>query len=44
MFGDLDDPNSDIAKRIKATGAKQLKQQFGNAPQVYYVLEEGAKS
>jgi Fe-S-cluster-containing dehydrogenase component len=44
MFGDIDDPNSDIAKRIKATGAKQLKPQFGNAPQVYYVLEEGAKS
>lgn len=44
MFGDLDDPNSDISKRIKATGAKQLKTKFGTAPQVYYVLEEGAKS
>lgn len=44
MFGDLDDPNSDISKRIKATGAKQLKTQFGTGPQVYYVLEEGAKS
>lgn len=44
MFGDLDDPNSDISKRIKETGAKQLKVKFGNAPQVYYVLEEGAVS
>jgi Fe-S-cluster-containing dehydrogenase component len=44
MFGDLDDPGSDIAKKIKATGAKQLKTKFGTAPQVYYVLEEGAKS
>ncbi|NCN69580.1 MAG: 4Fe-4S dicluster domain-containing protein [Rhodoferax sp.] len=44
MFGDLDDPNSDISKRIKETGAKQLKTKFGNSPQVYYVLEEGAVS
>lgn len=44
MFGDLDDPSSEISLRIKATGAKQLKTQFGTAPQVYYVLEEGAKS
>jgi len=44
MFGDLDDPDSDISKRIKATGAKQLKTKFGTGPQVYYVLEEGAKS
>lgn len=44
MFGDIDDPKSDISKRIAATGAKQLKQEFGTGPQVYYVLEEGAKS
>ena len=44
MFGDLDDPNSDISKRIKQTNATQLKKQFGTVPQVYYVLEEGAKS
>lgn len=44
MFGDMDDPNSEISKRIKATGAKQLKTKFGTGPQVYYVLEEGAKS
>ena len=42
VFGDLDDPNSEVAKRIKATGAVQLKPQFGTAPQVYYVLNKGA--
>lgn len=44
LFGDLDDANSDISKRIKATGARQLKTQFGTSPQVYYVLTAGAKS
>ena len=43
-FGDLDDPNSVVALRIKATKAVQLKKQFGNGPQVYYVLEDGSKS
>lgn len=43
-FGDLDDPNSDVSKKIKATGAVQLKTKFGTVPQVYYVLEEGAQS
>ena len=37
-------PNSDISKRIVATKATQLKKEFGTGPQVYYVLEEGAKS
>ena len=44
MFGDIDDPNSDVSKRIRQTGATQLKKQFGTAPQVYYVLEQGVKS
>ena len=44
MFGDIDDPNSDVSKRIAQTKATQLKKQFGTGPQVYYVLEEGAKS
>ena len=44
VFGDIDDPNSEISKRIAATGAKQLKTKFGTGPQVYYVLEEGALS
>jgi Fe-S-cluster-containing dehydrogenase component len=44
MFGDIDDPNSEVSKRIKETKAVQLKTEFGTGPQVYYVLEEGAKS
>ena len=44
MFGDIDDPNSDISKRIKETNAVQLRKQFGTSPQVFYVLEKGAKS
>lgn len=44
MFGDIDDPNSDISKRIKETNAVQLRKQFGTLPQVFYVLEEGAVS
>jgi Fe-S-cluster-containing dehydrogenase component len=44
VFGDIEDANSEVSKRIRATGATQLKKQFGTGPQVYYVLEEGAKS
>lgn len=44
MFGDIEAPGSEIAKKVKETGAVQLKKQFGTGPQVYYVLEEGAKS
>jgi phenylacetyl-CoA:acceptor oxidoreductase subunit 1 len=44
MFGDIDDPDSDISKRIKQTNAVQLRKQFGTSPQVFYVLETGAKS
>lgn len=44
VFGDVDDPDSEVSKRIKATGAVRLKKQFGTGPQVYYVLEKGAKA
>lgn len=44
IFGDADDPDSEVSKRIAATKAVQLKKEFGTAPQVYYVLEKGAKS
>jgi phenylacetyl-CoA:acceptor oxidoreductase subunit 1 len=43
MFGDVDDANSDISKRIKETDAKRLKPEFNAGPQVYYVLEEGVQ-
>lgn len=44
VFGDADDPNSEVSKKIAATKPVQLKKQFGTGPQVYYVLEEGAKA
>jgi phenylacetyl-CoA:acceptor oxidoreductase 27-kDa subunit len=44
VFGDIDNPDSEVSKRIKATGAVQLKKHFGTGPQVYYVLEKGAKA
>ena len=43
IFGDADDPNSEVSKAIRETKAVQLKAQFGTGPQVYYVLEEGAR-
>lgn len=44
VFGNIEDPNSDVAKKMAATNPVQLKKQFGTSPQVYYVLSEGAKS
>lgn len=44
LFGDIDDPNSELSKRVKETKAVAIKKDFGTGPQVYYVLEEGAKS
>lgn len=41
LFGDLDDPDSAVAKAIGHKKAGQLKREFGTAPQVYYVLEGG---
>ena len=41
FFGDIDDPDSEVSKRIGAKKATQLKKEFGTRPQVYYVLEGG---
>lgn len=40
-FGNLDDPNSTVAKQVGAKKAAQLKREFGTKPQVFYVLEGG---
>ena len=36
-FGDLDDPASEINKKIKELGAKPLLEEYGTNPSVYYV-------
>lgn len=39
FFGDLDDPDSTVARVIAEKRATRLKQEFGTGPRVYYVLE-----
>lgn len=42
-FGDVDDPDSKVAKQIGTRKAAQLKREYGAGPQVYYVLEGGER-
>jgi dimethyl sulfoxide reductase iron-sulfur subunit len=37
IFGDLDDPNSDVSKAIRERGGQQLLAEKGTKPQVYYL-------
>jgi len=41
LFGDLDDPQSNVSRYIGKKKAAQLKKEYGTHPQVYYVLEGG---
>jgi hypothetical protein len=36
-FGDLDDPNSEVAKLIKDRNGFQLHAEYGTEPSVYYI-------
>jgi Fe-S-cluster-containing dehydrogenase component len=36
MFGDLDDPNSDISKFIIMNKLKQFKAELNTKPRIYY--------
>ena len=37
MFGDLDDPGSDIAKLVRTKGAKGRLEEQGTKPKVLYI-------
>ena len=37
IFGDLDDPNSEVSKIIREKRSFRLREEFGTSPKVYYV-------
>jgi molybdopterin-containing oxidoreductase family iron-sulfur binding subunit len=37
VFGDLDDPDSDVHRLVEQDGAEQLLPDLGTKPNVYYV-------
>ncbi len=43
VFGDLDDPNSEVSKRILSKSAKRIKKHFGTKPKIYYTIVEGGE-
>lgn len=40
VFGDLDDPNSDISKLVNSSSAYQIHAELGTAPSIYYLRSE----
>jgi len=36
-FGNLNDPNSEVAALIRNTSVKRLREGLGTAPKVYYI-------
>jgi Fe-S-cluster-containing dehydrogenase component len=43
IFGDQDDPNSTIAKTLKAEKSMRLQEDKGTRPNVYYVRKYSAR-
>jgi Fe-S-cluster-containing dehydrogenase component len=44
MFGDLDDPNSEVSKLLRENSWRVLKQEVGTKPNVYYINQFPRKS
>ena len=44
IFGDLDDPNSEVSKLIGSVETVRLLEDLGTGPQIYYIPELGGKA
>ena len=44
IFGDLDDPNSEVSKLIGSVKTERLFEEFGTEPQIYYIPDLGGKA
>ena len=44
IFGDLDDPESEVSKLIGSVRTDRLFTEFGTEPQIYYIPELGGKA
>lgn len=40
-FGDLDDPESEVAKLLREKNPFRLREEFGTNPEVYYLSKYG---
>ncbi|MCI8424606.1 MAG: 4Fe-4S dicluster domain-containing protein, partial [Adlercreutzia sp.] len=43
VFGDLDDPDSEVSKGIREMAARPLMEEYGTKPCVYYVGYKGGE-
>ena len=37
VFGDLNDPNSEVTKLVTEGGVKRIRDDWGTEPKVYYI-------
>jgi tetrathionate reductase subunit B len=44
MFGDLDDPNSQVSQLLRDNSSRTLKPEVGTKPNVYYINQFPRKS
>jgi Fe-S-cluster-containing dehydrogenase component len=44
IFGDLDDPNSEISILLRKTSHRVLKKAIGTGPNVYYINQYPTRS